>query len=124
MEDLIRLVEQSQMKSEERHAQTIPDFRPGDTVRVHVNVIEGDKTRTQVFQGVVLRRRGGGINETFTVRRVSHGIGVERTFRLHSPLIERIEVLHRGRVRQARLYYLRERAGKSARIKERRRERE
>ncbi len=96
----------------------LPDFRPGDTVKVHVRVIEAGRERIQVFQGVVIRRRGGGLRETFTVRKVSFGVGVERTFPLHSPTIARIEVATRGDVRRAKLYYLRERRGKAARIKE------
>jgi large subunit ribosomal protein L19 len=98
----------------------LPDFRPGDTVRVHVRVAEAGRERIQVFQGVVIRRQGGGLRETFTVRKVSFGVGVERTFPLHSPTIARIEVVTRGRVRRAKLYYLRERRGKRARIRERR----
>ena len=98
----------------------IPAFRPGDTVDVHVKVIEGSNTRTQLFKGVVIRRQGGGIRETFTVRKISFGIGVERTFPVHSPNIEKIEVVRRGDVRRAKLYYLRELRGKAARIKEKR----
>ena len=98
----------------------IPEFRSGDTVDVHVKVIEGQKSRIQVFRGVVIRRQGSGIRETFTVRKVSFGIGVERTFPVHSPNIDRIEVLRRGRVRRAKLYYMRDLRGKAARIKERR----
>lgn len=98
----------------------IPDFRPGDTLDVNVKVIEGSTTRTQLFKGVVLRRQGSGIRETFTVRKVSFGIGVERTFPVHSPNIESIKVDRRGRVRRAKLYYMRELRGKAARIKERR----
>ena len=98
----------------------IPDFRPGDTLKVHVRVIEGNKSRVQVFQGVVIRRSGGGVRETFTVRKVSYGVGVERTFPVHSPVIEQIEVVTRGAVRRAKLYYLRDRRGKAAKIKERR----
>jgi large subunit ribosomal protein L19 len=98
----------------------IPDFRPGDSVKVHVRVVEGNRERVQVFQGVVLRRSGGGIRETFTVRKISFGVGVERTFPLHSPSIARLELLQRGRVRRAKLYYLRDLRGKKARIKERR----
>ncbi|GAA4794859.1 50S ribosomal protein L19 [Corynebacterium canis] len=98
----------------------IPDFRPGDTVNVHVKVIEGDKSRVQVFKGVVIRRQNGGIRETFTVRKISFGIGVERTFPVHSPNIDRIEVVTRGKVRRAKLYYLRNLRGKAAKIKERR----
>uniref|UniRef100_A0A7C1F326 Large ribosomal subunit protein bL19 n=1 Tax=Ammonifex degensii TaxID=42838 RepID=A0A7C1F326_9THEO len=101
-------------------AKEIPDFRPGDTVRVHVKVVEGGRERTQAFEGVVIRRRGGGLNETFTVRRVSYGVGVERIFPLYSPRLERIEVVKRGKVRRARLYYLRKLRGKAARIEERR----
>jgi large subunit ribosomal protein L19 len=98
----------------------IPEFRPGDTVKVHVRVIEGNRSRIQVFQGVVIRRQGGGIRETFTVRKVSFGVGVERTFPLHTPVVEKIEVLTRGDVRRAKLYYLRELRGKAAKIKEKR----
>lgn len=98
----------------------IPEFRPGDTLKVHVRVIEGNKSRVQVFQGVVIRRSGGGIRETFTVRKVSYGVGVERTFPLHTPVIEQIEVVSRGAVRRAKLYYLRDRRGKAAKIRERR----
>ena len=98
----------------------IPSFRPGDTVKVHVRVIEGNRSRIQVFQGVVIRRQGGGIRETFTVRKVSFGVGVERTFPVHTPVVERIELVTRGDVRRAKLYYLRELRGKKAKIKERR----
>jgi large subunit ribosomal protein L19 len=98
----------------------IPDFGPGDTVKVHVRVVEGGRERIQVFQGTVLRRRGGGVRETFTVRKVSFGVGVERTFPLHSPVVARIEVVSRGRVRRAKLYYLRDRVGKAAKVKEKR----
>jgi large subunit ribosomal protein L19 len=98
----------------------IPPFRPGDTVKVHVRVVEGSRSRIQVFQGVVLRRQGGGIRETFTVRKVSFGVGVERTFPVHTPVVERIEVVTRGDVRRAKLYYLRELRGKAAKIKEKR----
>ena len=98
----------------------IPDFRPGDTVKVHVRVVEGTRSRVQVFQGVILRRQGGGVRETFTVRKVSFGVGVERTFPVHTPVVERIEVLTRGDVRRAKLYYLRELRGKAAKIKEKR----
>ncbi|SDO25861.1 LSU ribosomal protein L19P [Klenkia soli] len=102
----------------------IPDFRPGDTVKVHVRVIEGTRSRIQVFQGVILRRQGGGIRETFTVRKVSFGVGVERTFPVHTPVVEQIEVLTRGDVRRAKLYYLRDLRGKAAKIKEKREVRE
>lgn len=98
----------------------IPNFRPGDTLKVHVKVIEGNRTRTQVFQGVVIRRQGAGARETFTVRKISFGVGVERTFPVHTPNIDKIEVATRGAVRRAKLYYLRELRGKAAKIKERR----
>jgi large subunit ribosomal protein L19 len=98
----------------------LPDFRPGDTVKVHVRVVEAGRERIQVFQGVVIRRQGGGLQETFTVRKISFGVGVERTFPLHSPSIGKLEVVSRGHVRRAKLYYLRERRGKKARIRERR----
>jgi len=98
----------------------LPEFRPGDTVKVHVRVVEAGRERTQVFQGVVIRRQGGGLQETFTVRKISFGVGVERTFPLHSPSIARLEIVSRGHVRRAKLYYLRERRGKKARIRERR----
>ena len=112
---LIQSLEQEQIKKD------IPDFRPGDTVKVYVKVIEGGRERIQVFEGVVIRRRGGGLGETFTVRRVSYGVGVERTFPINTPKIEKIEVTRRGLVRRARLYYLRKLRGKAARIKEKRR---
>jgi len=99
----------------------VPDFRAGDTVKVHVRVVEGSKERIQVFQGVVISRRGGGTRETFTVRKISGGIGVERVFPLHSPVIDKIEVERLGKVRRAKLYYLRDLRGKAARIEERRR---
>ena len=98
----------------------VPEFRPGDTLKVHVRVIEGNKSRVQIFQGVVIRRSGGGVRETFTVRKVSYGVGVERTFPVHSPNIDHIEVVTRGDVRRAKLYYLRELRGKKAKIKEKR----
>ena len=98
----------------------LPRFRPGDTVKVHVRVVEGNRERVQVFQGVVIRRAGGGLRETFTVRKISFGVGVERTFPLHSPSIAKLEVVQRGHVRRAKLYYLRDLRGKKARIKERR----
>src|SRR5215213_5854557 len=98
----------------------MPDFAPGDTVRVHVKVKEGDKERIQIFQGVIIARRGGGTRETFTVRKISGGIGVERIFPLHSPNVDRIELMRRGKVRRAKLYYLRNLRGKAARIEERR----
>ena len=108
------LVEQSYLR------KGIPSFRPGDTVKVHVRVVEGNRERVQVFQGVVIRRSGGGLRETFTVRKISFGVGVERTFPVHSPSIAKLEVVQRGQVRRAKLYYLRELRGKKARIKERR----
>jgi large subunit ribosomal protein L19 len=98
----------------------IPVFRPGDTVKVHVNVVEGTRKRVQVFQGVVIRRHGGGVRETFTVRKVSFGVGVERTFPVHSPVVDHLEVVMRGDVRRAKLYYLRDLRGKKAKIKEKR----
>ena len=98
----------------------IPDFRPGDTLKVHVRVIEGTRSRVQVFQGAVIRRQGGGIRETFTVRKVSFGVGVERTFPVHTPVIDKIEVVTRGDVRRAKLYYLRGLRGKAAKIREKR----
>lgn len=101
----------------------IPEFRAGDTVKVHVKVREGDKERIQVFQGVVISRKGSGTNESFTVRKISGGVGVERVFPLHSPILDRIELLRRGRVRRAKLYYLRGLRGKAARIEERREDR-
>jgi large subunit ribosomal protein L19 len=98
----------------------VPDFRPGDTLKVHVRVVEGSRSRIQVFQGAVIRRQGGGVRETFTVRKVSFGVGVERTFPVHTPVIEKIEVVTRGDVRRAKLYYLRDLRGKKAKIKEKR----
>jgi len=98
----------------------LPDFRPGDTVKVHVNIIEGTRSRIQVFQGVVIARAGSGVRETFTVRKISFQVGVERTFPVHSPVIDKIEIVTRGDVRRAKLYYLRELRGKKAKIKERR----
>ncbi|NLZ43854.1 MAG: 50S ribosomal protein L19 [Clostridia bacterium] len=111
--NLIDLVEQKQMKKD------LPEFIPGDTVRVHLKVVEGERERIQVFEGVVIARANGGLKETFTVRKISGGVGVERIFPLHSPMISKIEVVRRGRVRRAKLYYLRKRAGKAARITER-----
>jgi large subunit ribosomal protein L19 len=96
----------------------VPAFRPGDTLKVHVRVVEGTKSRIQVFQGVVIRRSGGGVRETFTVRKISYGVGVERTFPVHSPVLDKIEVVSRGDVRRAKLYYLRDLRGKAAKIKE------
>jgi large subunit ribosomal protein L19 len=115
MSNMIDAIEREQLKD------NIPAFRPGDTVQVHVKVVEGTRERIQVFEGVVIRRKGGGIRETFTVRRVAYGVGVERTFPLHSPKVEKIEVKRHGKVRRAKLYYLRNLTGKAARIKEIRR---
>lgn len=112
--NIIEVLEQEQLKKE------VPDFRPGDTVRVHVKVVEGTRERIQAFEGVVIARSGGAVRETFTVRRISYGIGVERTFPIHSPRVDRIEVMRRGIVRRAKLYYLRNLTGKAARIRERR----
>ena len=112
--DAIRLIEAGQLKKDRN------GFEPGDTVRVHVKVIEGEKERVQVFEGVVIRKRGSGASASFTVRRISYGVGVERTFPLHSPRIERVDVVRRGRVRRSKLYYLRQLAGKAARLKEKR----
>jgi len=96
----------------------MPDFRPGDSVRVHIRIIEGNKERIQVFEGVVIRKRKGNMGATFTVRKISHGVGVEKTFALHSPRLEKVETVTSGKVRRSKLYYLRERRGKAARIKE------
>ena len=114
MHTAIAELEQAQIRSD------IPDFRPGDTLRVHVRVVEGSRSRIQVFQGIVIRRQGSGARETFTVRKISYSVGVERTFPVHSPSIDKIELVTRGRVRRAKLYYLRSLRGKAARIKERR----
>ncbi|SEO55851.1 MULTISPECIES: 50S ribosomal protein L19 [Propionispora] len=112
--NIIQALEQEQLRKD------IPTFRPGDTVRAHVKVVEGNRERIQVFEGVVITRQGGGVRETFTVRRISYGVGVERTFPVHSPRLEKIEVVRRGIVRRAKLYYLRNLTGKAARIRERR----
>ena len=112
--DLIKEVEKQNLK------EGLPNFSPGDSVKVYVKVVEGGRERTQAFEGVVIRRQGSGARETFTVRRVTFGIGVERIFPVHSPSITRIEVVKRGKVRRTKLYYLRKRTGKAARIKERR----
>ncbi|KMY53596.1 MULTISPECIES: 50S ribosomal protein L19 [Bacillaceae] len=112
MHKLIQELTKEQLRTD------LPAFRPGDTVRVHVKVVEGTRERIQVFEGVVIKRRGGGVSETFTVRKISYGVGVERTFPLHTPKIEKIEVTRRGKVRRAKLYYLRNLRGKAARIKE------
>jgi large subunit ribosomal protein L19 len=108
------VVERAQLRDD------LPDFRPGDTVKVHVRVVEGSRERIQVFQGFVLRRQGGGVLETFSVRKVCFGVGVERTFPVHSPSIAKVELVTRGDVRRAKLYYLRERTGRAAKIKEKR----
>ncbi|EQD32460.1 Ribosomal protein L19 [mine drainage metagenome] len=112
--DEIRLIEEEQLRKD------LPEFRAGDTVRVHVKVREGNRERVQAYEGVVIARKHGGLKETFTVRRVTYGVGVERTFPLHSPRIDKIEVMRRGIVRRAKLYYLRGLSGKAARIRERR----
>ena len=112
MNELIKAVEAAQVKSD------IPNFGPGDTVKVHVKIIEGKRERVQVFEGVVLKRQNGGIRETFTVRKISFGVGVERTFPVHSPKIEKIEVTRHGKVRRAKINYIRGRVGKAAKIKE------
>lgn len=111
--NIIDKIDQEQMRYDH------PDFRPGDTVKVHIRIVEGNKERVQVFHGVVLKRKRGNMNATFTVRKISHGVGVEKTFALHSPRLEKIEVVTKGKVRRSRLFYLRERRGKAARIKER-----
>jgi len=110
--DIVREITQEQLRKD------LPNFRPGDTLKVHVKVIEGSRERIQVFEGVVIKRRGSGISETFTVRKISYGVGVERTFPLHSPKLDKIEVARRGKVRRAKLYYLRNLRGKAARIQE------
>jgi len=110
--EIMKSIEMMQLRTD------IPDFKPGDSVRVHVKVVEGTRERIQVFEGTVIARHGGSIRETFTVRRISSGVGVERIFPVHSPRIERIEVMRRGRVRRAKLYYLRSRKGKAARIRD------
>ena len=111
------LIDQASLRTD------VPDFAPGDTLKVHVRVVEGNKQRVQVFQGVVIRRQGGGVQETFTVRKLSYGVGVERTFPVHSPVLAKIELVTRGDVRRAKLYYLRDRVGKAAKIQEKRVER-
>ncbi|GAA4194421.1 50S ribosomal protein L19 [Streptosporangium oxazolinicum] len=114
MHTLISELEKSSLRTD------VPDFRPGDTLEVHVRVIEGSRSRVQVFKGFVLRRQGGGSRETFTVRKVSYSVGVERTFPVHSPVIEKITLVTRGDVRRAKLYYMRDLRGKAARIREKR----
>lgn len=111
--NIIEKIDQEQMRFDH------PDFRPGDSVKVYIRIVEGDKERVQVFQGVVLKRKRGNMGATFTVRKISNGVGVEKTFALHSPRLEKVEIVSRGKVRRSRLFYLRERRGKSARIKER-----
>lgn len=112
MQNIIAEITKEQLRPD------LPDFRPGDTVRVHVKVVEGTRERIQVYEGVVISRRGGGISESFTVRKISYGVGVERTFPVHTPKIAKLEVTRRGKVRRAKLYYLRNLRGKAARIKE------
>ncbi len=112
--NIIEVLEKEQLKD------NVPDFAPGDTVRVHAKIVEGNRERIQVFEGAVIARQGTGLREMFTVRRVSYGIGVERMFPVHSPRIDKIEVVRKGKVRRAKLYYLRQRTGKAARIKEKR----
>ena len=112
--NIIQALEQDQLRSD------LPDFAPGDTVRVHVKVVEGTRERIQAFEGVVIARSGTGVRETFTVRRISYGVGVERTFPVHSPRLDKIQLMRRGIVRRAKLYYLRNLTGKAARIRERR----
>jgi large subunit ribosomal protein L19 len=112
MQQLIEEITKAQLRTD------LPSFRPGDTVRVHVKVVEGTRERIQLFEGVVIKRRGGGISETFTVRKISYGVGVERAFPVHTPKIAKLEVIRRGKVRRAKLYYLRNLRGKKARIKE------
>ncbi|WP_391209808.1 50S ribosomal protein L19 [Psychrobacillus sp. L4] len=114
MQNIISEITKEQLRSD------LPTFRPGDTVRVHVKVVEGTRERIQMYEGVVIKRRGGGISETFTVRKISSGVGVERTFPVHTPKIANLEIIRRGKVRRAKLYYLRDLRGKAARIKERR----
>jgi len=118
MSNIIKDIEKSQMRD------NIPDFKPGDTLRLMVKIIEGGKERLQAFEGIVIKRQGGGTRETFTVRKISHGVGVERTFPVHSPKLAEIKIMSRGDVNRAKLYYLRERRGKAARIKEKRESRE
>ena len=112
MSNIIREITKEQLRTD------LPSFRPGDTLRIHVKVVEGNRERIQVYEGVVIKRRGTGVSETFTARKISYGVGVERTFPLHSPKIDQIEVKRRGKVRRAKLYYLRALRGKAARIKE------
>ena len=113
MSKVIEKISSAQLRSD------IPEFRPGDTVRVHAKVVEGSRERIQIFEGLVIKRRGAGISETYTVRKISNGVGVERTFPVHTPRVAKIEVVRKGRVRRAKLYYIRALSGKAARIKER-----
>ena len=115
----MNIIEQLDREQIARLGKDIPDFQPGDTVQVNVKVVEGERTRVQAYEGVCIARSGGGLNESFTVRKISYGEGVERVFPLHSPMIDSIKVVRRGKVRRAKLYYLRDRRGKSARIAER-----
>jgi len=110
--DALKLISNSSLKAE------VPELNIGDTVKVHVKIKEGDKSRIQVFEGTIIAKKHGGINETFTVRRVAHGCGIERVFPVHSPVVDKVEVVRRGRVRRAKLYYLRDRVGKAAKVKE------
>ena len=110
--DALKVISESSMKKE------VPAFNVGDTIKVHVKIQEGDKSRIQIFEGTVIAKKHGGVNETFTVRRVAHGCGIERVFPLHSPVVEKVEVIRRGKVRRAKLYYLRDRVGKAAKVKE------
>ena len=111
-QELLNSIVKDQLKTD------VPEFKAGDTVKVHVRIVEGDRERIQLFEGVVIKRRGGGISETFTVRKISYGVGVERVFPVNSPFVEKIEVIRYGRVRRAKLYYLRDRVGKAAKVKE------
>jgi len=110
--DALKLISNSSLKAE------VPELNIGDTVKVHVKIKEGDKSRIQVFEGTIIAKKHGGINETFTVRRVAHGCGIERVFPVHSPVVDKVEIVRRGRVRRAKLYYLRDRVGKAAKVKE------
>ena len=110
--DALKLISESSMK------ENVPQFNVGDTIKVHVQIKEGDKSRIQIFEGTVIAKKHGGINETFTVRRVAHGCGIERVFPLHSPVVDKVEVVRCGKVRRAKLYYLRDRVGKAAKVKE------
>lgn len=113
MSKVIEKITAAQLRSD------VPEFRPGDTVRVHAKVVEGERERVQIFEGLVIKRRGAGISETYTVRKISNGVGVERTFPVHTPRVAKLEVVRKGRVRRAKLYYIRALSGKAARIKER-----